>query len=218
MSALHILSIQAGKPQAMLHQDPRDGKESEWVSGIFKAEAPGPVWVGKENLDGDGQADLQFHGGPDRAVLLFNIRHYADYEPKRESKIPNGGFGENLTVEGPDEREVCLGDRWVCGDVVLEVSQPRLPCFKLGRRLEFPEVVKLTTDARAAGWYCRVLREGFLQAGDTLRLEARPHPEWTICRAFETYASANDAEAVRSLLEVPAISQLWRERLPKKLQ
>ncbi|MEQ1823311.1 MAG: MOSC domain-containing protein [Fimbriimonadaceae bacterium] len=202
MPNLRVVSVFVGMPQAHLEVDPRDDKGRAWSSGIFKGEVAGPVMVRTGNLDGDGQADLRVHGGPDRAVLMFASSNYT-----RFGSTEPGSFGENLTVEGVDEDTVCLGDQWGNDRLLFEVSQPRLPCFKLGRRQGNPGIVAEVLKARSAGWYLRVLREGEVQAGDELELVSRPHPEWPIRRAVEAYLQDDT-----SLLAVAALSQLWRDK------
>jgi MOSC domain-containing protein YiiM len=203
MPTLRVISVFVGMPQDHVEVDPRDDKERAWTSGIFKREVAGPVMVRTGNLDGDGQADLRVHGGPDRAVLMFADSNYAKF-----GSTEPGSFGENFTVEGVDEETVCLGDQWGNDRLLLEVSQPRLPCFKLGRRQRNPGIVAEVLKARSAGWYLRVLQEGEVQASDELGLVHRSHPEWPIRRAVEAYLQDD-----RSLLEVAALSQLWREKL-----
>jgi MOSC domain-containing protein YiiM len=110
------------------------------------------------------------------------------------------------------EDDVCLGDVWGTESIIIEVSQPRLPCFKLGRRQNDPTVVARAMNAHAAGWYARVLEEGMIEAGETLELRSRPHPEWTIRRSFRSFLTNNDLE---SLIEVEALSKLWRDRIAK---
>lgn len=213
-----ILSIHVGKPKDMTYRGKRDSEEQTWSSGIFKDAAVGPVYLGRTNLDGDGQADLVHHGGPDRAVLLFAADSYPHWGAVLGKSLPHGSFGENFTVEGLNEDVVCLGDLWETDRVRLEISQPRLPCFKLGRRLVRPEAVALVMEAKAGGWYCRVLQEGLVEAGDTLRLVARPHPDWTIRRAFHEFVfGKQNHEALHSLRSVAALSELWKDRLDKIL-
>jgi len=185
----------------------------EYESGILKSAVSEPVHVGKVNIAGDGQADLLHHGGGDRAVMMCGLGNYALFEQQLGIQIPHGGFGENLLVDNADEESVCLGDIWETDHFRLQVSQPRLPCFKLANRLDCKEIVQAVTVARRGGWYCRTLREGLVQEGDTLRLVERPHPEWTIARAFEVFLGKD--EMVRTELgTLPSLSELWRERLP----
>lgn len=210
MVEARILSIQVGKPRVFSS----GGAAEAWTSGIFKERVGGPIHLGRENLWGDGQADLAHHGGPDRAVLIFSQSNYPVWEAFLGKPLVGGSFGENLTVEPIDEDEICIGDIWEADEVVLEVSQPRLPCYKLSRRLDAEGFHLELIETRAAGWYCRTLHEGDVEAGQTLRLLARPHPDWTIRRAFHEFVSVKDApDSLRELGGLPALSQLWKERI-----
>lgn len=202
-----ILSIQVGKPK---RQVTHDGKE--WRSGIYKEPVLGPVWAGKTNLDGDGQQNLNVHGGPDRPVLIVARSGYAHWEQHLAKELPNGAFGENLTVDGQAEDSICLGDVWRSKNVVMEVSQPRLPCNNLSRRLGEEGIHLKIMATYRCGWYLRVLEEGEIEAGETLELVARPHPEWTIERAFRTFLD-KDADGREELKSLPSLCQLWKEAL-----
>lgn len=213
-----ILSIQVGLPQTRTAVSPNDGAESEWESGIFKHAVSGAI-LGRTNLDGDGQADHRFHGGPDRAVLLFSVEHYPYWEERLGRKLEFGSFGENLTVEGIDEETVCLGDIWETDTVTLEISQPRIPCSKLSRRLETPGFHLEVTKKAWGGFYARTLREGQVTTGDVLRLTSRPHPHWPVRRAFELYMHEKDDLAqLQDLIAIPQLSQLWKDGLAKRMR
>ncbi len=209
-----ILSIQVGKPRVFSSGDSVEA----WTSGIFKERVGGPIRLGRENLQGDGQADLAHHGGPDRAVLIFSQSNYPTWEAFLGRSLTGGSFGENLTVAPINEDEVCIGDIWEADEVALEVSQPRLPCYKLSRRLDAEGFHLELMETRAAGWYCRTLREGEIEAGQTLRLMKRPHPDWTIRRAFHEFVFAKDApDTLRELGGLPALSHLWKEHIAARV-
>lgn len=213
-----ILSIQVGLPQTRTAVSPIDGAESEWESGIFKRPVSKAI-LGSTNLDGDGQADLRFHGGPDRAVLLFSVEHYPNWEERLGRKLEFGSFGENLSVEGIDEETVCLGDIWETDTITLEISQPRIPCSKLSRRLETPGFHLEVTKKAWGGFYARTLREGLVTIGDVLRLASRPHPHWSVRRAFELYMhEKDDLSQLQELVAIPQLSQLWKEGLQKRMR
>lgn len=203
-----ILSIQVGMPTTH-EQDPLSkNAHSAWTSGIFKYGVSGPVELTEHGFAGDGQANLKVHGGPDRAVLLFSATNYPAIEAHLNRSIPRGGFGENLTVDHFDESDVCLGDVWQCGPCQVEISQPRLPCANLARRLEAPDIVSVLIKARKGGSYARVVKPGFVSAGDPLQLIERPYPKWTIQRAFACWMEDTDFE---ELEQIPPLSQLWRD-------
>ena len=139
-------------------------------SGFIKKPVPGPVKVGRLNLEGDRQADLTVHGGIDKAVYAYPSEHYpywAEKYPKME--IPWGSFGENFTTEGLLEDKVHLGDRLAAGSAEFAVTQPRFPCYKLGLRFGTQAILKTFLDSEKSGYYLKVLREGNVKAGDAIR-------------------------------------------------
>ncbi len=222
----YLLSIQVGKPAA---HPPNEVAKAKWTSGIVKRAAEGPVWLGRENLEGDGQHNKRFHGGPDRAVLSYAAAHYLDWAAELGDALPAGfgpgAFGENFTVSGLDEKTVCLGDVYVLGrKAEIEISQPRLPCANLARRWQLPELPRMVEETGRGGWYARVLREGRVEPGLSLRLRARPYADWPITRLQAVFAveigraDATTREAWAWLAECAALSELWREHMRKRLK
>ncbi len=219
MSA-RILSIQVGQPQ--WYDAPAGEKlaEGRWQTAFFKEPVDGPVEFTVDGVAGDAQADRRFHGGPDKAVLAFSADHHAALLAADGIDAPPGGFGENLTVSGLVETDVCIGDRWQAGDVVWEVSQPRQPCVKLARRWNQRQLVKRVTVTGWTGWYLRVVTPGRLAAPQTLTLVERPHADWTVARAHRMmYAKPADvdSEALTELIRLPALSLAWQQELSEKL-
>lgn len=186
-----------------------------WTSAIVKEAVKGSVRVGRTNLDGDEQADLKHHGGPDKAVLAYAARHYPEWRRELpETDFPAGAFGENLTVEGLSETEVCVGDVWTAGTVTFQVSQPRQPCWKLARRLRVPDMVQRVQTSLWTGWYLRVVEEGEIEVGDGLSLVERPHPAWTVAEASRVmYGVRAQPEAARALAALPELSASWKRTL-----
>ncbi len=206
-----IVSIQVGKPEERIETRFQDGEPESWTSGIFKVPVTGRVWVGKQNLDGDGQADLRYHGGVDRPILAYSADHYESWKAEFGYAFPNGSFGENLTVAGLAEDTVCLGDTYRIGDVVVQVSQPRIPCWKLGRRHGMPELPAKAMETGRTGWYLRVLVEGWIEAGLEMELVERPCPEWTITRAHVVWRKRkSDLDVAAELGQCPYLSRDWR--------
>lgn len=157
-------------------------------SGIVKHPVDGPVSVGRLGLEGDEQADLSVHGGPDKAVYGYAAGHYprwAAENPHLAERLTPGAFGENLTIDGLIEDDLCVGDIHAIGTARLQVCQPRQPCFKFALRLDDPRAPKAMVRSGRAGWYYRVLGEGSLQAGDVVELAERPHPELAFPRLVE---------------------------------
>jgi MOSC domain-containing protein YiiM len=163
---VRILSVNTGRPAPLAH----GGRTV--TSGIVKRPAAGRVAVGPAGLEGDGQADLTVHGGPDKAVYAYPSEHYAHWAAELgRADLGPGHFGENLTLEGLLEHEVSIGDLLRAGDALLEVSQPRVPCFKLGMRMGDPRFLKPFLRSGRVGFYLRVREGGSLAAGDRLALE-----------------------------------------------
>jgi MOSC domain-containing protein YiiM len=216
-----IVSIQTGRAATYTYDRPADGRTSAWTTAFWKSPVAGPVRATAIGLAGDEQADRQNHGGIDKAVLAYSADHYPAWrEALGDPDIPYGGFGENLTIAGIDESSVAIGDRWRAGDVEFEVSQPRQPCWKMGRRWQRPELPKLVRQNGKSGWYLRVLSEGELTAGMTIELVSRPQPTWTIARASRLLYGqvTNDTVSqLEDLANVPELSQAWREDLLQKI-
>lgn len=210
---MRILSVQVGRPRDVAWR----GKTVR--TSIFKHPAEGAVRVGAENLEGDGQADLTVHGGRDKAVYAYPSEHYAFWRRELgEASLDPGAFGENLTTEGLVETGVCIGDRLRCGTAELVVTQPRIPCFKLGVRFGRPEIVKLFLRSGRSGFYLAVAREGELRAGDPVELAPAEGDRVSIAEANDLYrAEAPDRERVARLIAVPALSEAWRDHFRARL-
>lgn len=211
---MRLVSIQVGLPAVHGRADARGPMEREWTTAFFKEPVAGPVWLGTTNLAGDGQEDREVHGGPEKAVLAYAASHYPLWRAELGVELPFGGFGENFTVDGQDETTVCLADVYEVGGAIVEVSEPRLPCWKIARRWGMKRLTALVERTGRTGWYLRVLREGEVQAGDDIRLVERPLPEWTIARASRAFsARPRDWRSLAELAEVPQITESLREGL-----
>lgn len=214
-----IVAIQVGLPKQLGNPHAMDPTDQAWMSGIDKAPVTGPVRVGRLNLEGDGQADLVHHGGPDKAVLAYSADHYGDWRGELEiAEFPHGAFGENLTVQGLVERDVCIGDIWRIGEVLLQVSQPRQPCWKLGRRWRIPDLPKRVLQTGRSGWYLRVLREGTIESGMEFALQERPYPQWTVLRtASLRYDKQFDPDDVAALAGLQVLATSWRDEFARRV-
>jgi MOSC domain-containing protein YiiM len=213
-----LVSLQVGLPKrrAMPEGVRIDFRHPTWTSGIFKEPIPGPVLITAEGIPGDGQADPEFHGGPDNIVLAYDAAHYPHWrQTLGRPDLPFGAFGENFTVEGFSDETVCIGDIWQVGDTLtLQVTQPRQPCYKLARRLEFSGIVKLVREGRNGGWYLRVLTPGPAAPGMTITRTANPHPDWPVAKAVEImYTRALNPALAQALAMLPEISERWRSEL-----
>ncbi len=210
---MKVLSINVSMP----HRVSVHGKEIE--TGFFKTPVAGVVVARSLNLDGDGQGDLTVHGGPDKAVYLYpweNVEYWK--RTLRREDLRPGSFGENLTAEGLNENEVAIGDEFAIGDARFVVTQPRLPCFKLGLALETPSLPKTFLESGRTGFYLRVLQEGALQPGDAIYpLPSREPVRVTIAEFVEFYRHKRASrEQINKLLSLAALPRAWKDWLVGK--
>jgi MOSC domain-containing protein YiiM len=201
-----LVSVQVGQIKPL--------GESQVASGFVKSPVLGPIEVSRIGLKGDAQADLKVHGGPDKAVYGYAMAHYQSWlteMPSHENLLSPGGFGENLTLDGCNENEVCLGDIYRIGSTILQVSEPRQPCSKLVLRFDEPLMPKLMNHNSRCGWYYRVLEPGKLQAGDCVTLLERPSPNWSVARFYKLIVgrSKKKLEDMRELAKMPGLSEQW---------
>jgi MOSC domain-containing protein YiiM len=210
-----LMSVNVSQPIEVTYGD------NSIITGIFKQPVAGAVAVHRLNLDGDAQADLVNHGGESKAVYAYSLDHYAYWrEALGRNDMPYGQFGENLTVAGLDEAELCVGDQLQIGDALFTISQPRVPCFKLGIRLADKRMPKMFALSLRTGFYLRVLREGTIKAGDTVDVVARGQCSLSIRSLFDAYLKPNDRDALRLLtraMEIPELSMEWRGHIGERL-
>lgn len=190
----------------------------EELSAIEKVPRLGTVVVTPLGLDGDEQADRVHHGGADMAIHHYPRDHYgfwAERMPDQPLLGAAGAFGENLSTTGLDEEAACIGDRYRLGTALVEISQGRQPCWKPAHRLGRPVLVAEIVKTRRCGWYYRVLEPGVVVAGDELKLEARPYPDWTVARVFGLViagAGRGDRAGLAALARMAPLSAEWRAR------
>ncbi len=210
---MKILSLQVGRPAEHV-SELKDGQESAWVSSIWKTPTLARVRLEREDLDGNAQADLKNHGGPDKAVCCYAAEHYPDWRTAldtSEADFPHGAFGENWTLSGMTEDSVCIGDTYAVGTARVQVSQPRMPCWKLGRRWERPALPLEVSGSGRTGYYLRVLEPGEVGAGDMVILIERQTPLWTVASVNRAmYVDKDDAELAETLSRLPLLAEAWR--------
>ncbi|MFB9903583.1 MOSC domain-containing protein [Allokutzneria oryzae] len=207
-TSTRVLSIHSGRPR---HFEDPDGRT--WYSGIDKAPVTGPVMLRGTGLDGDEQADLRVHGGPDKAACVYPFARYPHWAGQLAvAELAPGAFGENLLVEGVTEDTACIGDVYSLGDAVVQLSQPRSPCWKLARRHRVKDLAVQVQNTGYTGWYLRVLQDGEIAAGQLLTLLERPFADWTVTRANQVRYGGTPAET-SALADVPALARSWREKL-----
>ena len=215
MSDPTLLSIQVGQPCEMTDEGWPELRTGPWTSAIIKEAVDGPVWLSHLNVEGDRQGNPAVHGGPDKATLAYGASNYKLWKSELDIEFPHGAFGENLTINGLDENSVCIGDTFEIGpDVIVQVSQPRQPCWKIARRWQMKSLTSLVDATGRTGWYLRVLREGQLEAGQLVRLTDRPHPDWTIMRATRVIQNRRrEMSAANELAQLPELSDAWKTGL-----
>ncbi len=193
------------------------------ASAIAKTPVNGALRVGPLGIDGDEQADLTVHGGVDKAIHHYPRDHYdwwAEQLGDHALLGAPGAFGENISTEGLIESEARIGDRYRLGSALVEISQGRQPCWKLGHRFGIATVPATVVTTRRSGWYYRVIEEGRVAAGDALALVERPLPEWSVERVFHLLvggAGKREPEALRALAAMDALATSWRARAEKLL-
>ncbi|QDU80252.1 6-N-hydroxylaminopurine resistance protein [Polystyrenella longa] len=207
-----VISIQVGKPQLMDVDNP-------WTSGFIKEPTMEPTWLGATNLDGDEQADLVHHGGPDKAVCVYSAVHYSYWNEQLALPEMNwGAFGENFTVSQLTEQDVCIGDIWSVGETLLQVSQPRQPCWKLARRWEIKDLALQVQKTGYTGWYFRVLKEGWVLPLMPIQLVERLHEQWTIAAANQVmHDNKTDWKSSSQLGALEELSSSWKKTLAKRV-
>jgi MOSC domain-containing protein YiiM len=186
----------------------------EWAgrivtTAIWKEPVTRPVAVRGVNLDGDDQADRRVHGGPDKAVYAYAIEDYHWWSEQLGTEVGPGTFGDNLTVSGLDLANSLIGDRWNVGSTVLEVAQPRLPCFKLGIRMGDATFVDRFEATQRFGAYLRIIEEGDIEGGDEIRVTTRPEHGFTITELGRV-SPRPDAAAIARILSIPEVPETWR--------
>ena len=211
---LNLVSVNVGLPREVTW------KGKTVTTGIFKDPVDGPVALRRHNLEGDQQADLSVHGGPSKAVYVYPSQHY-DYW-RRElggSELAWGSFGENFTVDGVDEETVCIGDEFRVGNARVVVTEPRMPCFKLGIRFERADMVKRFLKSRRTGFYFGVVDEGLVQAGDRLERIAEHAGELRVADVTRLYTTERKNKALlRKAISVEVLPDSWRDYFKHQLE
>lgn len=202
-----LVSVNVGMPKNVQWQD------KTVYTGIWKTPVEGPVVARRLNIDGDGQGDLAGHGGEQRAVMVYQSESYDFWKTYLgRNDLQPGHFGENFTVTGLADTDVCIGDRYRIGDAEFEVTQPRVTCFRIGLRLDEPDMPNLLVAQHRPGFYFRVLREGSVQAGDDIVRTRRGRHELSVADVDALlYLPARNVETLRKAVDVPALSPGWRQ-------
>ena len=213
MTGISLVSVNVARPQYLGQH-----RGHPITSGIAKRPVTAEfLWLDEMNLEGDGQADLRDHGGPDKAVYAYPSEHLPAWSAELGEELGPAAFGENLTTAGGTEDDVCIGDRWLWGDAVLEVCQPRTPCFKLAIHRGRGDIGSLFRRSGRSGWYLRVLQPGRVPVAGPVTVE--PHPMGATVWAVHEAARPDAApvEVVEALLCVEPLAEEWKLALAARL-
>jgi len=190
-------------------------------SGFVKSARKGAIKVTGLGLDGDRQADLSAHGGPEKAVYGYASAHYQAWSsefPRLAGRFHSGAMGENLTIDGMREEDICVGDVHAIGSSLLQVCQPRQPCFKLALRHGEKMLPKAMVRSGRSGWYYRVLKEGALSCGDAVALHERPNPDFPFTRLVQAvYHGKVTRDDLVRMTEMPGLASQWRDAAKLRL-
>jgi MOSC domain-containing protein YiiM len=213
---MKIVSVNCGLPRQVVWQG------MEVTTSIYKEPVAGRIPLRSMNLEGDKQSDLTVHGGKDKAVYCYPLEHYSYWKGKTpDIPLTMGVFGENFTTEGLSEETVHIGDRFAIGSAEVVVTQPRMPCYKLGIRFQSNEMVKRFLDSRRSGLYLAVLREGEVGAGDEIAKLGCAPDSVSVTDIVRLYVAKNygaeDVRLAQRAIGVEALPEGWREYFYEKL-
>lgn len=210
---MQVLHVNRSEPRTVVI----NGKNV--LTGIYKEPVEGPIPVHKLGLEGDGQADLTVHGGPFQALYAYPVEHYSYWENYLGTEpFPPGTFGENLTLQGFMETDVRIGDIYRIGSLVLQVTSPRIPCFKFGNKLNKPDILKPFLQSGRSGFYLRVLEEGSVEAGNTIEIVSRDPREVTVRNLLGMFRlGEGNRDSIMKALSVEALSPIVRKDLEARL-
>ena len=211
---MKVLSVNVGLPREVTWQGKRV------TTGIFKEPIQGRVMMRTLNLDGDQQADLTVHGGVSKAVYAYSTEHYNYWRTELPGMdLSWGTFGENFTTEGLLEDAVYIGDRFRIGETEVMVTEPRMPCYKLGIKFGRADIIKRFLASRRTGFYFAVMREGLVGAGDTVELIRREQEEISVADITRLYAfDKDDLKSLRRAIQVEALPESWKGYFQHQLE
>lgn len=212
MASIEILSLNVGMPKQVRF------KQKDVSTGIYKSATNEALYLSYLNFEGDGQGDLVHHGGREKAICVYPYEHYPFWENELQRPLDYGALGENLTIRGLLETDVCIGDVFELGKAIVQVSQPRQPCYKLTIRYGVPEMILKVHQTGFTGFYFRVLKEGIVSKNDGLSLLQR-HPK-AITVSFANrimHLEKDNIKGINQILEVEELSVNWRNTFQKRL-
>jgi MOSC domain-containing protein YiiM len=210
---MKLISVNVGRPRLVLFAG------QTFNTAINKSPVEGRVFVGALNVEGDKQANLEVHGGEHKAVYAYPSEHYPIWQKELgRGDLGAGAFGENFSVQGMLEDDVYIGDRYRIGGILVEVTQPRVPCKNLAVKFQSPAIVRQFLDSQRSGFYLRVLEEGEVGAGDPIVREVRDSKSLSV-KAIHTllFFDRENTEGIRAATQIPALSEEWRGQLARYL-
>ncbi|WP_338452954.1 MOSC domain-containing protein [Niallia oryzisoli] len=218
MSKPYIEKIFSGKVKKLGNPHAVNAMDKLWESGIFKEKIDEKIWLSRTGLLGDEVADTKNHGGAEKALFAYTVEHYDEWRKDQALEtIGMGSMGENLAVRYMDENTVCIGDTYQYGDAIIQVSQPRQPCWKPARRFRLIDFALRIQRSGRTGWYFRVLKEAFVQDQVELELLERPYPQWTIAKCNEVmHVKKDEIKLAEELASCELLAMSWKETLHKR--
>lgn len=211
MNGAHLISVNVGMPREV------SWRGQKVTTGIYKEPVAGSVNVRFLNLDGDRQADLKVHGGADKAVYVYPSEHYEYWRGRLSGvELPAGMFGENFTTAGLLEDDVCIGDRYRIGTAEFVVTQPRMPCFKLGIKFGSETMIRKFLESRRTGFYLSVSREGVVEADQPIERMSQDPQKVSVAGIVRLYLGERDPDLLRRAVQVDALPEGWRRHLLKE--
>jgi len=220
MAEMKLLGVSVGRPREVGYRD-RRGREKTTTTSIFKDPVEGRVMLRALNIDGDEQSDLDAHGGINRAAYVYSIENYRYWAEAlgRDDFAPQNQFGENLTVAGMADDEVCVGDTFRIGTAVAQITQPRVPCFKLAIRIGIADFQTRFAESRRTGFYLRVVEPGEIGAGDAIEALGRDAERITVADMMGLlYFEPDNLADTRRALRIEALSPGWRGSFEDRLR
>ncbi len=210
---IEIKHIFSGKPQTI-----NDGKREPYFSSYQKSlMTRSSFLINKEGLKGDTQSDRESHGGEDKAICVYSLEDYDFFEKRHNLLLPPSAFGENFSIVGANDRNICIGDQFACGEVIFEVSQPRQPCWKISSIMGIKNLTAMLVKEHRSGFYLRVLQEGEMKSTDRLKLISRHYPQFTIAFVNQIAFNAKDnQEAIQAIIRCPKLSEAYRVSLEER--
>lgn len=219
MNVPFIKELRTGKVKQLGKKHAKEPMDRPWETGMFKEKREGKWWLQKTGLVEDEVADTKIHGGPEKALFAYPLQHYTYWKNDLNMEIDAGAMGENLVITEANEFSMFIGDTYQFGEAIIQVSQPRQPCWKPARRFNVLDFALRIQNSGLTGWYYRVLKEGYVEAGTELTLLERPFPQWSIAACNEVmHIHKADLAAAYDLASCELLAENWKRTLHKRLR